>query len=123
MRSAARRRTRLYRDADEGILAGVCAGIARRLNVRPKIVRIATVISLVLFTVPTIVAYCLIAWLAPAQSEWQDDRSQERTEADDDAPAEAAGSAEGLARLKSRFRRLEEKFADVEAQMMNDRQA
>lgn len=108
------------------MLAGVCAGIARHLNLRPRTVRIATVIALILFTVPTVVAYCLIAWLAPTRAERHDDRDVEVSA--DDAGADegesklnAGGSAEGLARLKSRFRRLEEKFADVEAQMMNER--
>ena len=125
-RRAARRRTRLYRDTDEAMLAGVCAGIARHLNLRPRTVRIATVIALILFTVPTLVAYCLIAWLAPTRAERHEDGRAEYSadgdSADDgESKLNAGGSAEGLARLKSRFRRLEEKFADVEAQMMGDR--
>lgn len=38
--SARKKRTRLYRDADDKILGGVCAGIANYLNVDPAIVRI-----------------------------------------------------------------------------------
>lgn len=123
MRRAAHRRTRLYRDSDEAMLAGVCAGIARHLNLRPKVVRIATVISLILFTVPTVVAYCLIAWLAPTRAERDEDRHSDTAAGEGESIGQPGDSAEGLARLKSRFRRLEEKFAEAEAQMMNDRQA
>ncbi|MEZ5666860.1 MAG: PspC domain-containing protein [Alphaproteobacteria bacterium] len=111
------------RDADNGMIAGVCAGIARHLGVRPKLVRIVTILSLVIFTVPTVVAYGLMAWLAPSDAD--SDRVGEASGARDGEPAPdgyrgEGGAAEGLARLKTRFRRLEEKFADVEAQMLNE---
>ena len=122
MRDSLRRRTRLTRDVDEGMLAGVCAGIARHLGLRPKVVRIAAVVSLILFTIPTVVAYVLIAWLAPTRDE---DAPLAAARSDGPAPdaGPAGGSVEGLARLKNRFRRLEEKFADIEAQVMSDRPA
>lgn len=124
MRHAVRRRTRLTRDTDQGILAGVCAGIARRLGLRPKVVRIAAVVSLVLFTAPTVIAYLLIAWLAPRRDDEPEAAAFQAPPANGEATAEAPrGSAEGLARLKNRFRHLEEKFADIEAQMLNDRPA
>lgn len=131
-RRAVRRRTRFQRDSDNGLLAGVCAGIANHLNVRLKWVRIATVISLFVFTFPTLLAYGLIAWLAPSSRDL--DRAGEdpvvRHGAFDDGSGptaseadESLGVTEGLARLKTKFRNLEEKFADVEAQMTSDRTA
>jgi phage shock protein PspC (stress-responsive transcriptional regulator) len=131
MRHAARRRSRLTRDADEAMLAGVCAGIARHLGLRPKVVRIATVVSLILFTVPTVIAYGLIAWLAPTRDEpVRAAPSTARSEPADPVESDdirgdisGGGSVEGLARLKNRFRALEEKFADIEAQMLDDRPA
>lgn len=121
MRESARRRGRLTRDADEGFLFGVCAGIARHLGLRPRTVRIATLVLLVFFTVPTVIAYALIAWLAPsARSVRGDARTDEAPADEGDGEAGGEGSAvDGLTRLKTRFRRLEEKFADVEAQMMS----
>jgi phage shock protein C len=121
MRDSARRRGRLVRDADEGMLAGVCAGIARHLGLRPRTVRIATLVLLVLFTVPTVVAYALMAWLAPSERSggYRARPAFEAGKDDADADTDSDGNAvDGLARLKNRFRRLEEKFADVEAQMM-----
>lgn len=123
-RDSVRRRLRLTRDADAAMLAGVCAGIARHLGLRPKVVRIATVVSLIVFTVPTLVAYGLIAWLAPTRDEpTRPVSATARSEAADatDPNDGRGGSVEGLARLKNRFRALEEKFADVEAQMLDDR--
>lgn len=122
MRDSARRRGRLVRDAERGMLAGVCAGIARHLGLRPKTVRIATLILLVLFTVPTLVGYVLIAWLAPSERRGYRARAsvdaREESAGEEGAVAQGEGDAvDGLARLKTRFRRLEEKFADVEAQM------
>ncbi|MGF1623405.1 MAG: PspC domain-containing protein [Alphaproteobacteria bacterium] len=124
MRQAVRRRVRLTRDADEAMLAGVCAGIARHLGLRPKVVRIATVISLIVFTVPTVIAYALIAWLAPTRDEpMAAAGAREEAPGAPEAGDFRGGSVEGLARLKNRFRHLEEKFADLEAQVMNDRPA
>jgi phage shock protein C len=118
MRANARRRGRLVRDADEGILAGVCAGIARHLGLRPKTVRIATLILLVFFTVPTVVAYVLMAWLAPSERGESGPRASYATEEADGGAQDDGSAVDGLARLKNRFKQLEDKFADVEAQMM-----
>lgn len=131
-RRAVRRRTRFQRDSENALLAGVCAGIANHLNVRLKWVRIAAVISLFVFTFPTVLAYGLIAWLAPSNRDLEGvgEDPVTREPAFDDAADkgaafadEALGAAEGLARLKTKFRYLEEKFADVEAQVMGDRTA
>jgi phage shock protein C len=54
-------RHRLWRDTDRGILAGVCAGIADYIGVEPIVVRLAAVLGLVFFTLPTIAAYVILA--------------------------------------------------------------
>ena len=123
LRRAGGRRGGLKRDADNALLAGVCAGIARHLGLKAKHVRIAAIVSLVIFTVPTIVAYVLMAWLAPSRTD-VDERATRSADPAEPRTAESfeaeSGAAEGLSRLKSRFLRLEEKFADVEAQMMSE---
>jgi phage shock protein C len=53
-------RHRLWRDTDRGILAGVCAGIADHIGVEPIVVRLAAVLGLVFFTLPTIAAYVIL---------------------------------------------------------------
>jgi phage shock protein C len=54
-------RHRLWRNPDRGILAGVCAGIADYIGVEPIVVRLAVVLALVFFTLPTIAAYVILA--------------------------------------------------------------
>jgi phage shock protein C len=54
-------RHRLWRNPDRGILAGVCAGIADYIGVEPIVVRLAVVLALVFFTLPTIAAYIILA--------------------------------------------------------------
>ena len=54
-------RYRLWRDRDRGIIAGVCAGIADYVGVEPIVVRLVTVLGLIFFFPPTIVAYIILA--------------------------------------------------------------
>lgn len=54
---------RLYRDSEKGILMGVCAGIAEFFDVEVLMVRLITLLSLLIFTMPTLLVYFLLAWL------------------------------------------------------------
>jgi len=54
---------RLYRDPENGMLMGVCAGIADYFGVAPAGVRIAAVILLFLFTLPIFLGYILAGFL------------------------------------------------------------
>jgi phage shock protein C len=58
-------RHHLYRDPQNGILAGVCAGIAAYFGVERIIVRLAFVVALVLFFPPTAIAYLVLALALP----------------------------------------------------------
>jgi phage shock protein C len=51
------RRSRLYRDSRNGIFLGVCAGLADFFGFNTWAIRLAVVVSLVVFTFPTLVAY------------------------------------------------------------------
>lgn len=55
-------RQKLYRDPDHGWIAGVCAGLARFLGVGRFVVRLSALVCLIVLTVPTIIAYCVL-WL------------------------------------------------------------
>jgi phage shock protein C len=52
---------RLYRNPQRGWLAGVCAGLADYCGLTPGVVRVLTLISLMIFTVPTFIAYVVAA--------------------------------------------------------------
>ncbi|HUI93104.1 MAG TPA: PspC domain-containing protein [Chitinivibrionales bacterium] len=54
---------RIYRDTDNKMVAGICAGIGEMINVDPTIVRLAFVfVTLVTVFFPCIIAY-LVGWV------------------------------------------------------------
>src|SRR3546814_4378417 len=60
---------RLYRDWQRGLILGVCAGIADYLGVSPLLVRFAALSGLIMFSVPTILAYFVAAALIERKQE------------------------------------------------------
>ena len=60
---------RLYRNPRRGWIAGVCAGLAAYFGVGACLIRFLVVVSLVIFTVPTFLAYLLAAALIPRKPE------------------------------------------------------
>lgn len=52
---------RLYRNPRRGWIAGVCAGLADYFGITRTVVRVLTLICLVAFTLPTLVAYLIAA--------------------------------------------------------------
>lgn len=46
-----------YRDDEQGYIGGVCAGIADKMNWKASTVRVITVISGLIFTLPTLLVY------------------------------------------------------------------
>lgn len=47
----------LYRDSENGILLGVCAGIADSLDMNVLVIRLLALVVLIVFFVPTAVLY------------------------------------------------------------------
>jgi phage shock protein C len=105
-------RTKFYRDKENGKWAGVCAGIADYTGIDVTIVRIAFVVAAIMGSGFPILAYIIIAMMAPTkpvdlygedpeqQKFWQGVRRSPRR----------------TARLvRSRFRELDRRLADVEA--------
>ena len=56
---------RLYRDTEHGRIAGVCAGIADYFGVKRRMVRLAAVLCLVFFFVPTFISYLVLTLVLP----------------------------------------------------------
>jgi len=50
---------RLFRDANGAIISGVCAGLAKYLDIDPLWVRIGAIVSMIFVTLPTALAYVL----------------------------------------------------------------
>ena len=109
-------RQRVYRDTERGWLAGVCAGIADYLETEPGLVRLATVLCLIFFFVPTLVAYAAFAvvlkpkpavlFASPEEEAfWRGLR------------AEPAGMLHGL---RERYRKLERRLGRAETLVASD---
>ncbi len=47
----------LYKDRDNGVIMGVCAGIADHFDIRVSVLRLIALICLLFFFVPTLVVY------------------------------------------------------------------
>ena len=106
-------RYRLWRDRDRGILAGVCAGIADYVGVEPIVVRILAVGGLIFFSVPTVVAYVVLALvLQPKPRALYASREEESFwRGVNTAPADTFDG------LKRKFRDLEERLGHMETQV------
>jgi phage shock protein C len=56
-----------YRDTAQGMILGVCAGLADQFGFRLGPLRVITVIALLLFTVPTLLVYVVAGLVLPAK--------------------------------------------------------
>jgi phage shock protein C len=61
--------SRLYRNRRDGMILGVCAGIADYFGVQRWVVRVLWVGGLLMFPPPTIIGYFLLAMLLPKMPE------------------------------------------------------
>jgi len=61
--------SRLYRNRRDGVILGVCAGIADYFGVQRWVVRVLWVGGLLMFPPPTIIGYFLLALLLPKMPE------------------------------------------------------
>ena len=103
--------TKFYLDKQNAKWSGVCAGIADYTGLDVTLVRIGFVIGFFLGTGMLLLAYFIIAWMAPRKpielyeesperkKFWQDVRRNPRTTARD---------------VRSRLRQLDRRLADVE---------
>ncbi len=102
---------RLYRDSANGRLMGVCAGIADHFGFSVKGVRIATVISGILFTGPTVLVYLVLGFVLKDKPADFDESPEERAFWRD-VRADPRGSVRDL---RYRFRDLERRLRAAEA--------
>lgn len=103
--------SKLYRDHDHRLLGGVCAGIGNFFGVSRHAVRFLVVVSLFMFTLPTIIGYFVALMLLkykpqdvvvePEETEfWQ---SVHRS------PADTMGT------IRQRFSKMETRMRNLEA--------
>ncbi len=98
---------KLYRDKRNGVLAGVCAGLADYFNVDVALLRILTIVSLVFLTPPTVIGYLIAAVVIP-------ERPRERPP----LSAEEEGFWRGVSqRPEATFSNLKYQFRDLDERL------
>lgn len=102
---------RLYRNPENGIAAGVCAGIADYFGVRPLLVRLATVVGLFFFAPPLVLAYVIAVLALPVKPPklYRDQDEEQFWRGVSIKPDRT------LAGLTQRFRDSERRVAQMEA--------
>jgi phage shock protein C len=60
---------RLYRNPKRGWIAGVCAGLADYFGLSPGLVRLVTLVLMIAFTLPTLLAYVIAAMVLQRRPE------------------------------------------------------
>lgn len=59
----------LYRDTRRAWIAGVCAGIADYFGLSVGVIRLLTILSGMMFTLPTLLGYLIAAWALARRPE------------------------------------------------------
>jgi phage shock protein C len=106
------RHTRFYRDKQNGKWSGVCAGIADYTGLDVTLVRIGTVVLTLIGGFPwTLIAYWVAAWMAPVKPRELVDETPEQAKFWQGVRASPARTVRDV---RSRFRDLDRRLADVE---------
>jgi phage shock protein C len=108
---------RLYRDTRHGRIAGVCAGLALYFDIKVKFVRLAVILGMVFgLFVPILLAYILLAMLLKPMPEqlFKSETEERFWRTVNVAPNLSVGE------LKTRFRSLDRRLADMEARVTSD---
>ena len=102
---------RLYRDRENALLAGVCAGLANYFGFNRKGVRLVVAISALFFMPVVIVSYLVLAVLLPAKPEGETVEPEKEDFWRDvsNAPSDVFSS------VKHRFRELDRRLQRMEA--------
>ena len=105
-------RTKFYRDKENGKWAGVCAGIADYTGVDVTVVRMGFVLGCFFSGGNLLLAYFIIAWMAPKRPRELYDESPDQKKFWQGVRANPRSTARDV---RSRFRELDRRLADVEA--------
>jgi phage shock protein C len=102
---------RLYRDKDNAILAGVCAGLADYFGLNRKGLRIIVAISTFFFVPFVVLTYIILAIVLPAKPKdlYQDESQEKFWRGVSMAPTDV------FSNLNHRFRELDVRLQKMEA--------
>ncbi|WP_422369053.1 envelope stress response membrane protein PspC [Pelagibius sp.] len=105
------RPSRLYRNRARGKVSGVCAGIADYFGISTFVVRLVALISLFMFTFPTLVCYILATILLDPAPEFTYQSEEEK----EFWRQVRLKPSESLSRLRHKFRDQEQRVRNMEA--------
>jgi phage shock protein C len=105
-------RTKFYLDKQNAKWAGVCAGIADYTGIDVTVVRLGFVLGTILGSGAMLIAYFVIAWMAPKRPRELYDESPDQKKFWQGVRANPRSTARDV---RSRFRELDRRLADVEA--------
>lgn len=108
---------RLYRNRDNRMIAGVCAGIADYFGFEASMVRVATVIAAIPFSTAVIIGYVVLAIVLPTRPAdlYADDEHEDFWRDVTNQPRDLLGA------LRHRFRDLELRLQRMEAYVTSKR--
>lgn len=107
---------RLFRDPRNGIILGVCAGIAGYFGVERWVVRLAAVVALLMFTPATILVYLVLGFILPRAPA----RLYESSEEARFWRNVRVDPARSFSELRHRFRGLEHRLRAMEAYVTSE---
>lgn len=105
-------RTKFYRDKQNGKWAGVCAGIADYTGVDVTVVRIGFILGFIFSGGNLLLAYLIIAWMAPKKPVELYDQSADQKKFWQGVRANPRRTSRDV---RLRFRDIDRRLADVEA--------
>lgn len=107
---------RLYRDRENGWIAGIAAGMADYAGIDIRIVRVAWVLALIFFTPPTLLAYLVMIFVIPHKPEelFETDEEHRLRRKVHLSPGDA------LREAKARLRETEERLGRMEAAVLSE---
>jgi phage shock protein C len=108
---------RLYKNKQNAVISGVCAGLADYFNTDVVIIRVAAILLLIFASPLTVVAYIVAAIVMPRRPEPFRTRSPEE---DQFWRGVSRRPNVTFSNLKYRFRDLDERLADIERVVTSD---
>ncbi len=104
---------RIYRDKHRAKIAGVCAGIARYLDIKVSMVRLAFIIGVFVFSPVIPIAYVILAFVLKPMPErlFKSPNEEHFWRSVMETPNRS------VAELRGRFRALDRRLADIETRV------
>jgi len=102
---------KLYRDPVHRLLGGVCAGIGDFFGVSRHAIRFLVLVSLFMFTLPTIIGYCAALILL----NYKPGDVREKTEETEFWQSMHRSSADTMGTIRQRFSDMETRTRNLEA--------